>query len=393
MTTGLYKKGIVLGIIILLIGVGILPAAGAIKSFEKIYIVSNPISTGTITVDDEGDGDYTNIQEAIDNANPADTIEVYSGTYIENVIVNKQFNLVGVDSELGDGNDIGNPVIDGGNSGDVFYVSADKVNISGFTIQNSGNKDWPDYDAGIDIRSNYNNIANNNISNNLLGIYTWNSCNNEFSKNIISNVWDGIFLDLYSNNSLIVDNVLIDHLYDGIYIYDHSSNNTIHKNYFESNSQSGIHIKKYSHHNNISDNDVYSNAISYCILIAEYSNHNEIFENRLYYGTNGIKLDEASTNRIIENHIEECSISINMEYSTGLEIFRNNLMAREITSARLNARFIESESNELKGNFWSEHPKKFPPNRLLGWRVRGIIYIPNLKNVDRSPQDIPYPYV
>lgn len=35
----------------------------------------------TLYVDDEGDGDYTCIQDAIDNANEGDTILVYSGNY------------------------------------------------------------------------------------------------------------------------------------------------------------------------------------------------------------------------------------------------------------------------------------------------------------------------
>ena len=41
----------------------------------------------TITVDDEpGDADYTSLKEAINNANTGDTIEVYSGIYIEDEI-------------------------------------------------------------------------------------------------------------------------------------------------------------------------------------------------------------------------------------------------------------------------------------------------------------------
>ena len=230
MRKDVFKKGMILGIIFLFVGAGVVPLTEAIKSFEKVDIVLNSTFNDTIIVDDEGDGDYINIQDAIDNAQDGDIIEVYSGTYVENVVVDKQLTLVGNNTELGSGDDAGKPIIDGNDSGDVFYVSADWVNISGFTIQDSGNKNWPEYDAGIDIRSNYNNITNNIISNNLIGIYTWNSSNNYFSGNNISNLWDGIFLDFHSNNSLIFDNMLMNHLYDGIFIYDYSSNNTIHKN-------------------------------------------------------------------------------------------------------------------------------------------------------------------
>jgi len=40
-----------------------------------------------------GPGNYTKIQDAIDNATSGDTVFVYNGVYYENVIVNKTINL------------------------------------------------------------------------------------------------------------------------------------------------------------------------------------------------------------------------------------------------------------------------------------------------------------
>ena len=129
------SKAFVFAIIVLFIGAGVLPITGAIKNFEKVNIVMNLTSMDTITVDDEGDGDYTSIQDAIDDANPGDTIKVYSGTYIENVVVDKQLAIMGIGEELGIGDDVDKPSIDGG-SGDVVHIYADSVNVSGFIIQN-----------------------------------------------------------------------------------------------------------------------------------------------------------------------------------------------------------------------------------------------------------------
>ena len=48
-----------------------------------------------IYVDDDGGKDYTTIQAAINAANPGDTIYVYNGTYIENIVVSKTLSIVG----------------------------------------------------------------------------------------------------------------------------------------------------------------------------------------------------------------------------------------------------------------------------------------------------------
>lgn len=83
---GIFRKGLAFGIIILFVLSCFLPlVTGSI--LEK----QNHVSRDVIIVDDEGDGDYTSIKEAVNNANPGDTIEVYSGTYYEhNITIEKE---------------------------------------------------------------------------------------------------------------------------------------------------------------------------------------------------------------------------------------------------------------------------------------------------------------
>jgi hypothetical protein len=57
-----------------------------------------------ITVDDEpGDADFTSIKEAVNASSPGDTIEVYSGTYLEQGIhiVKDNITLLVISHELG----------------------------------------------------------------------------------------------------------------------------------------------------------------------------------------------------------------------------------------------------------------------------------------------------
>lgn len=64
--------------------------SGSMKGFSAGF------ESTTIVVPD----DYKTVQEAIDVANPGDTIYVYNGTYYENIFINKTVSLVGEDPEI-----------------------------------------------------------------------------------------------------------------------------------------------------------------------------------------------------------------------------------------------------------------------------------------------------
>jgi parallel beta-helix repeat protein len=160
-----FRKCVAIGIIILFIGVSTIPFIHA----QNLQLESNT-ETNDIIVDNEGDGDYTSIQDAIDNASNGDKIMVYSGIYHENVLVNKTLTLVGVDAELGAGNDTGMPILNGtGVGGTGIMIKADGTLIKGFFIR--------DYQDGIDLVFCRNNmIVNNTIvlpknAGNYIGLY------------------------------------------------------------------------------------------------------------------------------------------------------------------------------------------------------------------------------
>jgi len=76
----------------------------------------------TLYVGGSGAGNYTRIQDAIDNASDGDTVFVYSRRYIENIVIEKSLSLIGISEEFGSGNDSGKPVIDGNFSDIVISV-------------------------------------------------------------------------------------------------------------------------------------------------------------------------------------------------------------------------------------------------------------------------------
>ena len=66
------------------------------------------------------------IQNLIDEASDGDTIYIPSGTYYENIVIDKSISLIGEDKDT--------TVIDGRGRGNVVHISANWVNITGFKI-------------------------------------------------------------------------------------------------------------------------------------------------------------------------------------------------------------------------------------------------------------------
>lgn len=156
---------------------------------------------------------YTSIQAAIEAAEPGNIIEVYSGTYYENVNVTKRLILNGVDTGTG------KPVVDAGGSGSVIALNANGITLEGFTVTNSGHRSGCRYrDAGIMVTSNNNAITGNNVNNNEDGIYLDSSSHNTITVNIVRNN-DGYGICIsgsYSNN--IRGNTACNNNEDGICI-------------------------------------------------------------------------------------------------------------------------------------------------------------------------------
>ena len=82
--------------------------------------------TKTLYVDDDGTAEFTSIQDAIEASSQGDTIFVYSGTYHENLQIDKTLTLTGEEKS--------STIISGLGYGNVVNITADSVVMQGFFV-------------------------------------------------------------------------------------------------------------------------------------------------------------------------------------------------------------------------------------------------------------------
>jgi len=198
--------------------------------------------------------DYSNIQEAIYAANSSDTIEVASGTYSENLIINKSITLSGAGKSstyiTGNAND----------QSTIFINDTENVIITGFTISNEPGKDASHFGIKIFYSSNCE-INNNIITETQDGIYLKRSSNNDITSNIIeNNNANGISLTTYSDSNEFIENTINNNGLNGIKLI-YSSSNIFHDNELISNDV-GIDLHQLSNSNIFYDNSFSDNKVN-----------------------------------------------------------------------------------------------------------------------------------
>ncbi len=371
--------------IILLLGLTIQPLTQGI-----VYEKSNhPTINGNIFyVGGSGPGNYTLIQDAIDDASDGDIVYVYndSSPYEECIEIYDRISLIGEDKY--------STIIIGDCIENLITINDWDVTISGFTIKRNDSKNYPYYgiyinrdratisgniiieiETGISIMSDYNKIIDNEFIN--CGIYTSQSASHN---TVLDNYVNGkplIYLNYESNEkinnagqiilidciNITIENTNISNVYYGIFLKNSKfcivkGNNINNSNIFlrESDeneilnnkifyikkrtmySEIGINLQS-SNENKISGNDLSSNQ-GYGLQIY-ISNDNIISGNNIDKNYNGIRLDDSNSNEINNNN------------------FIGNLE---------NAFFIDCKYTKWNSNYWGR-------SRIFPKVIRGSITI------------------
>jgi parallel beta-helix repeat protein len=276
-------------IICIIIGLLLMPS-GIAKPVTR----SSDIKSLVLTVDDDGDGDFDHIQDAIDNATAGTTIEVYSGEYRENITCDKQLNLKGIPMELGNGSGTGKPIIvmyDPACNINLITLYADACIITSFHIKGEGNGL-----GGVEVES----------------------CNNNISFNDFEHLNFGICIYLGASNTSVFSNTFTD---TGIVM--NSDQNKIFENYI---TNGGIGIGKPAHHNTLYENTIVDHH-SFGIHLW-CSNLNNIYKNIIRRCGIGIEIfDEggADDDSVWSNTISDCSKGIDTRGKRHV-IFQNNIV-------------------------------------------------------------------
>jgi len=156
---------------------------------EKKSTMPTNYDGNTLYVGGDGPGNYSKIQDAIDNASNGDTVFVFNGTYVENLEVNKSITIVGENKAT--------VVLDGGN--EFLYgimIRSDNTTIMDMTIQN-----YTLFTAGSGVK-----ITDSSIQNIILT-----------NLNVVNN-WHGIILCNHSSQiqNIVLTNITLHNNTDGI---------------------------------------------------------------------------------------------------------------------------------------------------------------------------------
>lgn len=209
---------------------------------------------------------FQNISSAFHSALSDETIFVHQGMYYESLTIDKPIKLIGENNT--------ETIINARDGNNIFNITADRVTIQNFTMQNTTEKKFP----AISIQSDDNHISQNYFFNEEQSIIVEQSRNTIIEHNVFTDNDDMAHFPthaiyLLSSSQCLISNNSFSLMYGySIHLYD-SYDNTIEKNRIEISA--GISLSS-SERNIIKSNLIRS---SWFFGIKLFSNNNTIIDN------------------------------------------------------------------------------------------------------------------
>jgi len=348
------RKGVTVGIILLFMATCIVPAIAQHTERQS--------SRGTwLYVGGSGPGNYTKIQDAIDDANYGDTVFVYAGIYYENITIYREITVLGENKD--------STIIDGYETDDVVYITRNGIHFSGFTVRNgslfggAGIMVLP-YDGSVEI-------TNVHVTDNAIGVVLKSGTGTLLHDTVINNNTEtGVYVHSY--RSEILNNTITNNRLFGIVLLAEEVDDTIIKQNVISGSRDGIWISDFYETSNIEiTNNVIMNSSNYGVKLGTIDS--KIQGNCFCNNSIAVTLVGAERTDIRDNTFLNNTQGLLIVGTGTNRIHRNNFIQNQEDAFFSHLPF-ENARNYWYHNYWDAHHLPLP-KPIMGQKV---IWIPFL---------------
>jgi nitrous oxidase accessory protein len=302
----------------------------------------------------------TTLQAKIDRASKGDTIEIEAGEYEETINIAKPITLEGK----------GEVLLRSCEEQPVITISGELVTLKNIKVEHCGDQNL---DKAIYVTGSNHILEDMTIETRRMGIVLDGANDVTIQDSKITGRRQGNGIDLWRSNRNHFENLMISNVFDGLYI-EQSNENTLHKNKIEK-SRYGMHLM-FSNDNVLSENVSRSNVTGTMLMESKrttirdnafYANRNsvnaqglllylttetEVTGNEFISNRVGIYIEEAENNTIQSNKILDNFIGVQFEKAVGNQI-KGNTFVGNVNDAQA----IESSNNEINGNYWDAASK------------------------------------
>lgn len=340
-------------------------------------------------------------------AKPHDVLILPNGQWKGNFIIEQPLTLKGS----------GQTILNAEKKGHVLHLKSPEIRIENLILKNSGQK-ISAMDSGIfiDKKANHSIIKNNQLENNLFGIYVWGGTSALVENNTIIGLDlkrlndRGNGINLWNSPDTIIRGNKIYIGRDGIFT-NNSKNNLFEKNEFR-DLRFAVHYM-YTEHSEVSHNYAENVDASYVIMFSNWIkvknnksasskehglllnsvNYSEIYDNQIENAEKCSFLYNANQNNFHHNEFKNCEIGIHLTAGSENNQIHHNAFINNPQQVMYVGTRLQEWSHQNKGNYWSDNSgfdlngdgisdTPYQPNDVLDqivWRA------PNAKVLISSP--------